>query len=338
MASVYQEKTGMTDSRQHMLAGIEHLQKNDFACALHHFDQAIALRESIPWRTHVESAWLLAAAWINRSDALRKTGQLTDAIASLDRAVEAMEYVPLAENPAFSERLILAWINRATVCGESGQTERATAGFSKAEDLLATCGPDSRKGLCLSAMLHGNRAHFLLGCGETIRAWHESQIAVDFLKNLPLEPDILEAAVIARGIQCKVMAALLDEPGGTELTGDWIASSTDAAEEALTLARMAQLTSPWVADLVRYGAKIYRVCQPHFLGEYLHDCFKNRKLIAKNPAMIPEALRELALAKIELEQQVFHRSNETNFVDRSIKALSSLQTTEQEIAQIARNA
>jgi tetratricopeptide (TPR) repeat protein len=339
MASIHQEKNGMIDSRQHMLTGIDHLQKNDFASALFHFDHAIALRESIPWQHDVESAWLLAAAWLNRSDALRKTGHLKESISSLDRAIEAMDHVPLAQNPAFADRLILAWINRATACDEAAQTDLAVAGFTKAEDLLATWAlPTRKERRLLAVMLHGNRAHFLLATGDVIRAWHESQFAVNHLRSLPPEPTVLETAIIARGIQCKVMAALLDTPGGPALAGDWIACSTDAAEEALSLAKYAQRSTPWLADLVRYGAKIYRVCQPHFLGEYLHDCFENHELVSKNPSLIPEALHELALAKIRLEQQVFHRSNETDFVDRSIKALFSLQTTEREIAQIARSA
>ncbi len=339
METFHQEKSDMIASRIHMLTGIDKMQNGAWDSALFHFDKAVEIREATAWREDLQSAWLLAAAWINRSDVLRKSNRFEEAICSLDRAIEAMAYVPIHQNSAFADRLILAWINRATICGDVGKIDSANAAFSKAEELLATWKLNTGAGRCnLIVMLHANRARFLIDSGNVIEAWYNSQRAIDSLRELPSGPSNTDVAITTRSIHCKVMAALLDEPNGHLLAGDWIARATDAAEEALTLAKTSQLWSSSVADLVRYGARIYRVCQPHFLGEFLYDCFASRELTYKNPALIDEMLQELALAKSDLKQQVLTRSNDTEFVQRSINTLFLLQEAEREIAKIVRYA
>lgn len=84
------------ESKRHMLGGIARLEDGDWLTALRHFDHAIALREALPWRDDVESAWVLAAAWINRSDLLRFLGEPEEGIRSLDRA--PAELFPCLQN------------------------------------------------------------------------------------------------------------------------------------------------------------------------------------------------------------------------------------------------
>ncbi len=308
-----------------MLEGIARLEQGDWLTALRHFDRAVELREAQPWRGDVESAWILAAAWINRSDALRFLGQPEEGIHSLDRAIEAMNFVPLSENPAYPNRLILAWINRATACGEIQRADDALAGFSTAENLLAEWRDTTPERKMLTSMLHANRARVLLDLGRTIDAWHDSQQAVNFLSELEPVAPVIEAAIHARGILCRALALLLDEPRGAEQAEDWIARATDAAEEALALARTSGYRSVWIADLVRYGARIYRICQPHFLGEFIHEWLTANGPLAENDTLKQEMARELLLAQADLEKRVQLHAHDTERVARAIQTLRSLQ-------------
>lgn len=312
-----------------MLEGIALLERGDFLTALQHFDRAVELREAMPWREDVESAWVLAAAWINRSDALRFLGQPEEGIRSLDRAIEAMHFIPLAENAAYVNRLILAWINRATACGETHQLDEALAGFFTAENLLAEwSGTSAPERKMLTSMLHANRARVLLDLGRTIDAWHDSQRAVSFLTGLEPVVPVIEASIQARGILCRALALLLDEPRGAEQAEDWIARATDTTEEALALARASGYRGVWIADLVRYGARIYRICQPHFLGEFIREWLTDDGPLAQNEGLKREMTRELLLAQAELEKRVQLHAHETEWVERAIQTLRSLQMAE----------
>ena len=319
----------MMEARRHMLDGIARMRDGDFSTALHHFEEAAALRESQPWQDDPQAAWLLAAAHINRSDVLRFLDRHEEAVHSLDRAIQAMAHVPLDQNSDCPDRLILAWINRATTRGESGKPAEALTGFSKAEELLEKWGaavtPERQ---LLASMLHVNRARVFLALGRSIDGWQSAGFALEVLKNLdPIGP-VAEASIKARGILCHALAILLDEPGGIKLTQDWIATATDSTEEALALIRSSGYRAPWLADFVRYGAKIYRICQPHFLGEFIREWTTSDGPLAGDEVLKKEMFCELLLAKAELEHRVRLRPHDTGHVQRALSTLSSLQSAE----------
>lgn len=311
-----------------MHAGMAMLDDGDWQRALGHFETAIRLREPLPWREDARSAWLLAAAWINRSDALQHLGNTAEALRSLDRAVSAMDHVPLASHPAFPERLILAWINRAVTCGEMGGFQDALAGFSQAESLLETWGRDVTKNrVFLTAMLSANRARVLLENRQPLPAWRDARAAADTLRSLKAPA----AAITACSLQCRALALMLDEPAGRDHPEDWIAEATDAAEAALALVKSSGFIDSWVADLVRYGAKIYRTCQPQFLAAFLGDWLIDGPL-ANHATLRREMRNELLLARAELEQRVFASAHDTGFVERQTLILKSLQTAAIQLA------
>lgn len=307
-----------------MHAGMAALDHGDWQTALGHFNEAIRLREQLPWRDDVQSAWLLAAAWINRSDALRRLENpalLADALRALDHAIAAMNHVPLADNPAFPERLILAWINRATTCGEMQDFAAALHDFTQAESLLETWGFDATANRrFLTAMLSANRARVLLDHQQPLPAWENACASVAALRGV----NVPSAAIKARSLQCRALALLLDEPGGLDHLGDWIALATDAAEEALMLVKTTGYLDVWVADLVRYGAKIYRTCQPQFLTEFLTDWLIDGPL-SNDSTLRREMHHELLLAQMELEQRVLSAPQETDYVQGQTRILKSLQ-------------
>lgn len=311
-------------ARQHMLDGIARMNAGDWPGALGEFEAAIDLREATAWRDDPNSAWLLAAAWINRSDVLRHFGLTADGIVSLDRAIEAMQFVAVSENPGYAQRSLLAWINRGTACGEAGRFEEALAGFTTAEKMLPTISNTE----LLGSMLHANRARVLLEMGRTVEAWRDSRAAVHFLAGLAPAPIVLEAGIRARGIRCRALALVLDEPAGAEKEEDWIAAATDSAEEALALVRSTGYRGAWVADLVRYGAKIYRICQPHFLGEFLSEWLGPDSPLAHDAGLRQEMRGELLLAQADLEREVRRAPHDTAKVGRAIAILKSLQRAE----------
>lgn len=320
-------------ARQHMLDGIARMNERDWPTALDHFEQAAEIRQAGSWRDDPDAAWVLAAAWINRSDVLRHLGRTGEAILSLDRAIDAMAHIPLEKNPDCADRLILAWINRGTACGEAGNTTESLVGFSEAETLWERWGGGISPGrLLMASMLHANRARVLLDLGHAADGWQSACTAVRLLENLELDGTIAEASIKARGILCHALAMMLDEPGGIDQAKDWIAVATDSAEEALTLTRATGYRGEWVPDLVRYGAKIYRVCQPHFLGEFIRDWVTGDSPLASDQNLKREMANELLLAKVELESRVRLRPHDTGYVERALQVLASLQLAEGQLA------
>ena len=317
------------DSTRRMVAGLEAMAREDWPNALIHFEEAVAQRERLPWREEPESAWMLAAAWINRGDVLLRSGQpegVAEAVKSFDRVIEAMSHVPLERNPAFTERLVLAWINRGTACGEQGDFAKALDAFSEAEQLIA--GKESQMTAELrfmETMLRTNRAKVLIGAGQPAVAWEDVRFAIRILRNFGTSPPVLTAAIRARCIQCRALAMLLEQPGGAERVGDWIAEATDSAEEALALVRFSGHRDEWIADLVRYGAKIYQVCQPHFLGEFLTEWLAGNGPLAMDRKLREEMRSLLLLAQMEVERKVLLVPHDTEFVEAQTKILRSLQ-------------
>ena len=312
------------ESTRHMHQGIALMERSAWSPALEHFEQAIRLREQLPWQQEVASAWLLAAAWLNRSDALRHQEEpalFPEALVSLEHCIAAMTHVPLAENPAYPERLILAWINRASILGEMGDMDGACEDFMMAEGLLSKWGENvTASRMFQRAMLSTNRARLLLMHGQPRAALEDTQAAIVILSQL----NAVSAEIKARSIQCRALALLLEEKDGAGCFDDWIALATDTTEEALALVKASGYLDFWVSDLVRYGAKIYRACQPQFLAEFICEWTVTGPL-EKDKALKGEMKNELLLAQMELEQRVLTHSCDTEYVQSQIKILKTLQ-------------
>lgn len=313
------------DSHDHMVAGISLMEQGNWPAALGHFENAVRLRDAGEWRGNPYAAWRLAASWINFSDALRRTGRTAEAPAALDHAIEAMAHVPLDDHPQYPDRLILAWLNRAEANVESDRTDDALSDFETAADLLEAWSesPPIRRRV-LRAMLHANRARILLALDRADDGWRDARAAVDALTGIPLDREIAAVAIQVRVILCRALATLLEEPDAADLESDWIATATDTAEEALVLARSTGANDPWIAELVIYTTRIYRTCQPHFLGDFLADFAP----LVVDPTSRRELLGELRIACRDLELRVRQRSHDTGLVDNAIRSLRSLQQAE----------
>ncbi len=317
------------DSTRLMVAGFEAIAREDWREAACYFLQAAQMREHLPWGEDAESAWMLAAAWLNHGDMLLRTTEpslLREALRSFNRTIVAMSHVSLGQSPAHVERLILTWLYRASACGEAGETEQAFASFSHAEALLAEWGGDvTPVRRFMACMLRVNRARLMISSGRPLDAWQEAKEGIRLLRPLDLTVETSRAGIQARSIQCRALAMLLDEPGGPEKVGDWIAEATDSAEEALALVRASGFRDQWVSDLVRYGARIYQACQPQFLGEFLVEWLAGNGPLSGDEILKEEMKGMLWLAVVEAERKVLSALHETEFVEKQTRIVKALQ-------------
>lgn len=311
------------ESHDHMQAGLALLDIGKATEALAHFDEAVALRERWPWQEDAESAWMLAAAWINRADALRAAGVphwREASLQSLDRGIEVIRVLPFAEQPVLSDRLVLAVIKKADVLADSERNEEAVAAYDEARSLLDRFGRgEAPEGLRLTAMMAGNRARLEAALGQHIAAVESARESVQACRTLEAVGLRESAGVKARFALAMALAATLDGPGADSISPDWIAETTDAIEEALLLAEDLGIRHSFTRDLVRSGAKIYRVCQPHFLGEFVIS-----RTPSQDAELRREMLHELWLARLEAERRVLAAPHDDEVVAQQSRILESL--------------
>ncbi|MFT3991536.1 MAG: tetratricopeptide repeat protein [Luteolibacter sp.] len=319
----------LAESSRYMLTGISLLESRRWKPALRHFDHVVKLRNQLPWREESEAAWMLAAAWINRGDALIGLGQedlREEALHCFDQTLLAMEHVRLEGHPAYPERSMLAWIKRATCCGEMGRFEEALRNFEEADRLLDHWGRNiSPTRSFLEAMLLVNFSRVRIETGAYHDARETAQKAVALLRPL----DAASSLTKAWSLQCRSLALMLEND---EFVGeDWIAEATDAVDEALAWVKSVGHPEGWEADLVRYGAKIYRACQPQFLAEFLSDWLLVGPL-AGEVALREEMGREVLLAQYELEKRVLAAPHQSDHVRSQIVILKSLQDISRQLS------
>ncbi|WAC20658.1 hypothetical protein OVA24_04595 [Luteolibacter sp. SL250] len=313
------------ESTRWMGVGFGAMAGGDWQGAAGIFRMAAGSREQLPWRTDGEAAWLLSAAWLNLGDVLLRMGEpavLDEAMRSFDRTIEVMACIDPAGNPAIVDRMILTWLNRAAAFYEMGDSGASLRDFAKAEDLLDRWGEEATaRRVFLAAMLRVNRARTLVLAARALEAWREAGDGISRLRSIPTSGEASIAGILARSVRCRALAMLLDEPGGAEKVGDWIAEATDSAEEALAMVRTTGFRAGWLADLVRYGAIIYRVCQPHFLGEFLAEWLAGDGPLAGNPTLKEEMRVQLWLTLADAERKVLEYPHDTDFVGRQTRVV-----------------
>lgn len=316
------------EANQRTRAGIARMEAGDWSGALEWFEQAIAIRRELPWREQPLIAWGLAAGLMNRGDVLRRLDapRREEALASYEQAIEVLAVMPLDGNPAFRERLILAWLNRGTTAGDIQRTDLALDCFAKAESLLSESPTGFRpERILLESMLGVNRARVLLELGRVEDACAESGRGVRVLRLLePGEGLIAEAGIRARAMRCRALAEWLDSPGLQEPDGDWIAAATDAVEEAMAIFRRSGMARDSAADLIRYGARIYRACQPQFLSAFLRECLEADGPLAGDEKLRAEMKNVILLARQDAEQRLLIAPHDDALVQRELRIIRSL--------------
>lgn len=246
------------------------------------FDQAIELHNR-GGLDDIATRWGLAAAWMNRGDALGRIGGVEnweEKLRSNHRAGELLHDFPLGENPAYRTRLALCAMNQADACldlakwlGQNRSTEVITH-FHKAIDTLregVARGVEESRRVLAVALSNLARARLVLGLTDYDVSEGEVREALALLDQRSvdsLDPELVVLALTSRATLCRILVLADDPPEWSEVG--------ELAEEGLGLARRfiaseggQGLVDSIITELFRSGAQAYMRGQPHFLVEYL---------------------------------------------------------------------
>ncbi|MEK7952596.1 tetratricopeptide repeat protein [Luteolibacter soli] len=256
------------------------------ASALEAFDAAIGIRSRLPLEGYPGTRWGLAAAYMNRGDALtRLHGPTGEAREAYDLAITELDHIGPGDGFDLLQRKALAWTNRGLA---TGSPDEAIACFSRGIDLLADSSSDRHLLTRCHALLHRGLLH-LSKIGDTALAQTDARALIAITRaNERRYPAMAEVGLHARHLLCRALVKSLEDGTPAE-NGDWIAEASDTVEDALSLERY------WAARDIRafrtiafelfvLGLRIYRVCQPHFLSEFI--------LESLDPATTPGAPRD----------------------------------------------
>ena len=271
-----------------MHRGIDLMDKNSLDMleqAVRCFDEAIALRSTLPLDEDPFFRYGLSAGWINRGDAIVRMEERrsrTEAIKSYDEALILLESLPLEDNTLYPRRLAITWINRGIALQKQeipGGGWEAGECFREAIEVLEH--PSAREIADRSSLLAGawtNLAEILMSSAqqnvEDVRAAARKAITlVQFSE--PADVISAEIGLKARHILCRL--AVREISDGKPLSKAMVSEATDAVDEVMALIRFwkfsgqAHLTK-LALETFRFGCRIYENSQPHFLAEFLTEC------------------------------------------------------------------
>lgn len=239
--------------------------------ALEDFDRAIALRRQAP--LDAGNRWGLAAGLMNRGDVLQRLGGNDhEARAAYDEAVAHLEILQPFKSPAVLQRLALAWSNRGLVAEDPDQARRC---FDRCLGLLAMQENLPQLLTRGSALLNRGRQVLSIEADAPAAAADAREAMALLASHARDDAAAAEQSLHARHLLARALCSWLDGDRRTpDLTDDWIATATDTVEEALALERhwsrkgVAHLRS-LALELFQLGLEVYRVCQPHFLAEFI---------------------------------------------------------------------
>jgi hypothetical protein len=311
--------------------------------AIAFFDRAIALRrEEIVAGDHW-AAYLLAASWMNRGDALTRlvqTGHLAEAVRSYDEALLVLRGLPLEENPLYRRRHAIAWMNRGITFLAEGTAPSARAAVESFTHSIALVTGHSEHALLLAcAWMNRGNAHLRLAPPEISRAYDAALAAVRLVAAHEREDALAgETGLKARHILCQACAELIETGTHPEGLGEFIAVATDAVEEGLNLGRHWEAKGdprfrPLLTALFRFGVAVYRAHQPQFLGEFVLenlDPLRPDALFAGDREVHAHAVRGLECAALKLPPDGFSFVTDPRF-DQLIENLRALRVARERL-------
>jgi hypothetical protein len=302
-----------------MREGLRRLAAGEWHAALGWFDAAIRERECRPWQTDSHAAWLLAGAWINRSDVLRRLEPpcLGAAMEALNEALRRLAVVDPAARTDYGARLVLAYLNRATLAHETGDKPAAERDFALAATVLE--GPAiaaAPSGRLLRIMLAVNHAHVRMDRGEPAVAWAGLE-AVTATVRQAREPDLTLRWCLAG---CRALAALLTGPAPEP----WLEPARRALREGLEWASALAPESTSARDLLRFGALFCRCHDRGFFSEFV-ACCQTLPGLLDDPARREDLAHSILLTIRDLELATLAGGCPSDAAETAIPLLKSLQ-------------
>ncbi len=246
------------------------------------FDEAIALRRTLPLDENDFFRYGLSAGWINRGDALANLGgkqALAEAVKSYDEALVLLESLPLPANMLYPRRLAIAWINRGIALQKQDASAELWEAMECFREDIAVLEHSSVRAISdlvpLQAGAWTNLPGALAGGGEAAsadaRAAARKALA---LTRASERTDLVmaEAALKARRAFCSMVVR--DIANKRPLPDRIIAEAMDGVGDAMALSRHWKAAQhPKLAGLTleifRFGCRIHEHSQPDFLADFL---------------------------------------------------------------------
>lgn len=252
--------------------------------ALRHFDEALAMRRTLPYEDDALLRFGLAACLLNRADALARlaSGATLDTLLdAYDEAIEVARPLPMKEDPRYPRRLAIAYQNRGLALHAHGRLEAAIPAFATALTVLEREESQAIPDLAyLQAAVLMNLANARLAYGGPEA---EVQVFTDAARAGALmamsEANELAAASVglgARHLMCRASADRMPPANGDGTIPEVVHVITDIVDEALALVRVWEQRGeprfrPIAHDLLRFGARVYAIYQPQFLEEFVGE-------------------------------------------------------------------
>ena len=330
-----------------MKRGIALLNENTGAsltAAVALFDRALEIRRATFASGDHWAAYLTAASWMNRGDALTRLAQpegLEEAVRSYDEAIALMREVPLEINPLYRRRLAIAWMNRGITLQQRGTESDMVAAIESFEQGIAVV-RDHPDHVLLLAGAWMNRANALLRITPP-RAEDAHASALNAL-HLTVETetqDVLaaETSLKSRYIICQAVAERLAASPGEDAT-ELTSAATDALEEGMRLAQHWEASGekcfrPLLADFFRFGLAAYRLNQPHFVAEFVREHLDSAHghALAYDPQMLTLARETLQAIAGDLQSEGFAAVRTPRF-DSHLETLRALQFVEGRLREL----
>ena len=317
--------------------------------AIRCFDEAIALRQTLPLSEEAFFRYGLSAGWINRGDAMARLGGstwLNGAIKSYDEALLLLETLPLEENSLYPRRLAITWINR-------GNALRMRETINDRWEALECFLQAIRVLDSSDATGVGDRPTLLAGAwinlaGATMDSDGENAEEVRFAVRQALsfiqhseKIDLPEAGLALKARQILCRAAARDILKRKVLPKAVMQEALDAVIESMALARhwgtraseeMVLLTR----DIFRLGCRIHENGQPYLLADFLMESLaptKGAPAISLNQEMIDSAHAAIWAAFEKLQVEGFEKIG-TPQLDPLLSDLQELRKVEEWLKQL----
>ena len=253
------------------------------ASAVQCFETAISIRsrEEDPG---FETRWSLAAAWMNRGDALgRLPGRtnLEEVIVSNEKAEKLLDGFSLESNTAFRTRLAMTLLNRgeayvrlSTQYGGE-YAEDALASFGRAVDMLregVKQGNEESRRMLAVALTNLCRSRLVLFQTGSQESSAEAREALQIVTaTSELNADLILMDLTCRVVLCRSLENPADVKGTTSEMTDLVEEGLARAMSLVVDGVVPPALCGLVSELFRCGADVYRRYLPRFLAEYLLD-------------------------------------------------------------------
>lgn len=327
----------------HMSRGIALLTQGDeasLATALSDFDRAIELRKDLPFDETPMFRWGLSAGYLNRADVLLRTERREEAVAAFDDGIEQLRQLPYDSNPPILQRYALAWANRGLAVDDPAEARRC---FDECIALLKEP-QDPQQLLTLSNALLNRGRHALQVAEDCEVTAADARRVIELMS--PHErnhPAPAEMALQARHLLAHALCTWLDgSRKGPGLAEDWIGDTTDTVEEALAVERHWEqhgfkALRPLAGDLFELGLHVYRVCQPHFLADFMVEAMDpdlSPGAPFDDPNFQAAAARALRQAMNETAERAAAASLEPERQQKQVAILQTLKEADQRLAEL----